>query len=569
MDVVVNEVMANVKGSETTYGQYNEFVELLNVSGQPVDLSGWSISDGDAVDLIVPWAESLGALRGDPVLDTYIVSGGAYCVILDRDYAGAPDSAGYRPYDFPPGTVVFTTANSTIGNGLSVTDPVTLLDEEGDTADTYGTPTDSYDSLPFDPGDGISAERVFPTSGDEDSNWAACASQGGSTPGFENSVTPYTGVGLSWEDIYLSPSEPEPGGTLEIEATVHNRSLHPVSGVRVTFYVDSDGDARPDGGEEIETMVVDEIGPLDGEVKLEAIWSPVPAGCHRIGVQVLDTVRALRTTRAGRGPGFVVINEIMYDPETSGEWVELHNWSEHELNLGGWTLSDPGRSCVISEKDLKLSPGAFALGCEDTSALLATFMVPDAILIQPAGFPSLNNPGDSLTLSDAAGFIMDRLYYMEEWGGGDGVSIERVSPTCFSYERSNWGGCVDARGATPGRDNSIHAPVRSAEMTMRLAPNPFSPDGDGHQDFTGISYELPFAVARLRVIVYDRRGRLVREILPGNQVASSGALLWDGRDDRGRPLPLGVYLVYLEACDLMTQARICSKSTAVLAKRMD
>jgi hypothetical protein len=259
----------------------------------------------------------------------------------------------------------------------------------------------------------------------------------------------------------------------------------------------------------------------------------------------------------------------MYDPESSGEWVEVYNWSPHELNLRGWTLRDEGKCCTVSERNVVLDSGEFAVVCGDSGVFLTTYPLCKSKVLEAQGFPSLSNSGDSLVLSDLSGYTMDCIYYVPEWGGGDGVSLERVCPTHQSGERANWSSCVAAEGATPGQENSIYADATPTNATLEITPNPFSPDGDGNEDCAAISYALPFTVARLRIIVYDRRGRIVRQILSGNQSASSGALLWDGRDDSGRLLPLGVYLIYLEACDLVTQARISSKSTAVLARRLD
>jgi len=53
---------------------------------------------------------------------------------------------------------------------------------------------------------------------------------------------------------------------------------------------------------------------------------------------------------------------------------------------------------------------------------------------------------------------------------------------------------------------------------------------------------------RVRLAVYDLRGRRVRDLLEGVRAGGGHyAVPWDGRDDRGRPLPSGVYLYRLTA----------------------
>lgn len=82
--------------------------------------------------------------------------------------------------------------------------------------------------------------------------------------------------------------------------------------------------------------------------------------------------------------------------------------------------------------------------------------------------------------------------------------------------------------------------LAGARASLRCLPNPLS---------SGAIIE--YAVARggrVRLDVYDVSGRRVASLVDSH--ASGGAVqtaLWDGRDDRGRDLPSGVYFVRLEA----------------------
>jgi hypothetical protein len=69
-------------------------------------------------------------------------------------------------------------------------------------------------------------------------------------------------------------------------------------------------------------------------------------------------------------------------------------------------------------------------------------------------------------------------------------------------------------------------------------PNPFNP-------VTEIRFSLP-AAGRARLAVYDAQGRLLRELLTGEQPAGPGSVQWDGRDGEGRPVASGIYLYRLE-----------------------
>ena len=73
-------------------------------------------------------------------------------------------------------------------------------------------------------------------------------------------------------------------------------------------------------------------------------------------------------------------------------------------------------------------------------------------------------------------------------------------------------------------------------------PNPFNP-------MTSVPYGVPAldgaARAPVRIDVFDVRGRSVRRLLEGEKAPGTYQALWDGRDDRGRPVQSGVYFFRL------------------------
>ncbi len=50
---------------------------------------------------------------------------------------------------------------------------------------------------------------------------------------------------------------------------------------------------------------------------------------------------------------------------------------------------------------------------------------------------------------------------------------------------------------------------------------------------------------RIKLAVYDLRGREVRRLTDATLPAGEHRLAWDGDDDAGRPLPSGPYLLHL------------------------
>nr|MBC8424230.1 hypothetical protein [bacterium] len=67
------------------------------------------------------------------------------------------------------------------------------------------------------------------------------------------------------------------------------------------------------------------------------------------------------------------------------------------------------------------------------------------------------------------------------------------------------------------------------------APTPFNPSPR-----VAFSLEKP---QRIRLSVHDLAGRLVRTLIDGTRPFGHGSVIWDGRDEQGRSLPTGSYIV--------------------------
>jgi hypothetical protein len=69
-------------------------------------------------------------------------------------------------------------------------------------------------------------------------------------------------------------------------------------------------------------------------------------------------------------------------------------------------------------------------------------------------------------------------------------------------------------------------------------PNPFNPS-------TTIGFDLP-AASDIQVVVYDLLGKKVRSLMAGKLEAGHHEYIWDGKNDKGDPLPSGVYFYRLQ-----------------------
>jgi hypothetical protein len=193
---------------------------------------------------------------------------------------------------------------------------------------------------------------------------------------------------------------------------------------------------------------------------------------------------------------------------------------------------------------------------------------PCPVLKPAGGLPSLNNDEELVCLRDGRGAPVDQARYSGAWGGGGGISLERVNPFLNPGDPASWGGCVAAARATPGAQNSVFIERPAAGASLELSPNPFSPDNDGYEDRLIISLKLGWIRAAVTIRVYDRLGRLVRTIAQNREVAGNADLVWDGLNDQTTVCPMGLYVVSLEAKDANGSGAIRKTKTVAIARKL-
>lgn len=166
----------------------------------------------------------------------------------------------------------------------------------------------------------------------------------------------------------------------------------------------------------------------------------------------------------------VIINEIMADPDPSAglpsaEFVELYNRSPYAVDLSGWTFSDATATQTLSS--FILLPDSYLILCDDATANQFTSY---GQVMALTTFPSLNNDGDDLTLTDAASNVVntvsyDPSWYQDEIKAAGGYTLELIDPLSACIGKSNWHAAIAATGGTPGAMNSV-----AGNLNDTLAP---------------------------------------------------------------------------------------------------
>jgi hypothetical protein len=102
---------------------------------------------------------------------------------------------------------------------------------------------------------------------------------------------------------------------------------------------------------------------------------------------------------------------------------------------------------------LYLQPEEYVVIAKDTSFNSAYPGVTAKVFY--SNFGSLGNTEDGVVIYDFRNGIIDSLFYDSDWGGGRGLSLERISFQDSTNESSNWTTSLDPSGSTPGEPNSI------------------------------------------------------------------------------------------------------------------
>jgi flagellar hook assembly protein FlgD len=103
---------------------------------------------------------------------------------------------------------------------------------------------------------------------------------------------------------------------------------------------------------------------------------------------------------------------------------------------------------------------------------------------------------------------------------------------------------------------------------ISITPNPFSPDGDGLEDYCIIRYNLPLMTSTLNIKIYDIKGRLIRLLANGELAGAQGEIVWDGIDDNKQRARIGVYIIFLEATDQSSGKVVTAKAVTVVAAKL-
>ena len=263
-------------------------------------------------------------------------------------------------------------------------------------------------------------------------------------------------------------------------------------------------------------------------------------------------------------PNDVVINEVLFDPTTTGiDFVELYNRSNKIIDLKDLRIGSMDTLTSILTYTEKITEDGYLLFPETYIVLSenGTTVKREYQTINPKGFydivdlPSMNIDDDVVTLSDKNAIVIDNLIYTSKMHfpllvSTKGVSLERIDFNRPTNDKTNWNSASEAVGfATPAYKNSQYL-LADGGSGVSISNPLFSPDNDGYNDVLNINYKLDEIGKIANIYIYDSKGRQVRYLIRNQQLQQEGSVSWNGINDDNEKAPIGIYVVYIELFNL-------------------
>jgi parallel beta-helix repeat protein len=292
--------------------------------------------------------------------------------------------------------------------------------------------------------------------------------------------------------LFTSSNVIEPGGFLLLERT-NDDSVPNVSADKIYFGVLNNQDESLrlfDGNcNLIDEVMADPDWPAGDNAEKKTMERSQNLDWHTFSGQPEDTI--LGTPKKENSapppapppqpppiPQSVVINEIAWmgtEADLNGEWIELYNNTDNMINLSGWTLqAEDG----VPEIDLTgIIFGKYFYLLERTQDDTVSNILANQIYTG-----ALGNEGEILELRDSQGNLIDKVDCSAGWFAGDNdqkITMERIDPQGSGSDLNNW---TNNNGLTKNGFDASNHPIngtpRSQNSSWPVLPQiRYVPDG--------------------------------------------------------------------------------------------
>lgn len=258
-------------------------------------------------------------------------------------------------------------------------------------------------------------------------------------------------------------------------------------------------------------------------------------------------------------PGSLVINEIMYKAASdinSDDWIEFYNPGDFDLDISNWLLKDDNNSRHFTiPSNTILKSRSYLVIVEKRSNFKKVY-------------PSVNNllgeftfgfgTDDMVRVYDNLGYIQDSVKYTNKapWypeADGMGPSLELIDPLSDNSLASSWRVSLED-GGSPGESNTVVGVLDNyydniaGEQVLKVYPNPI-------QMFANLDFRVEQS-GNTEIIINDLFGNPVRNLLNGFYDMGDYSSYWDGKDNQGRTVARGMYIITIKSNNKVSETTI-------------
>jgi len=390
------------------------------------------------------------------------------------------------------------------------------------------------------------------------SNWKASVDNSGGTPGKKNSVD---AINNDQASPRLKRAYSQDNLTILL---VFDEPLDSLKGTISNNY-------SIDGGLTIAESTT--LAPLFDKVQLKLTAPMQPNTVYTVTANNIadcsnNVISAYNKAKVGIPvdalAGDIIINEILFNPRPNAyDYVELYNKSNKIFDASRLYIANRNSNNAVSSivplapNTWLIFPGDYIVITEDAASLNREYLLknPDEMFILST-LPSLPDDKGYVIVLNSQGNSIDEVNYFDDWhfkllSNDEGVALERIDPDAPTQDPNNWHSAASTAGyGTPTYKNSQYKQPASISASIDVTPKIFSPDNDGHDDISTIQFKVDTPGYIANITIFDASGRPVRSLVRNGTLALTGYWNWDGLDDKGEKLPIGVYIVYTEMFNL-------------------
>lgn len=521
-----------------------EYVEIYNRSINPINISGWKLSDGSSI-----------ATLPDKI-------------VLPNEYWVITSSSNVSKFGMN-GSVLGVSNFPTLNNS---NDAVSLKTTSGETIDSVNYNLTWYRNIDKQEG-GWSLELIdLNNPCGEEENWTASENENGGTPGGVNSINTnkpdLTGPKLtsvlvsSIDQLLLTFNE-------KLEEPISKNTVFSVSpNIEVTnFYFES---------KSLRSIVL-ELAPSIGPKQLYTITIENLFDCSGNNISSDFNASTFALTEDPEA-GDLFINEILFNPKPNGvDFVELYNNSDKYINLKDLKIGNVNGELIentktLSASDRIMAPSDYLVFTSDPVTLKSNYPQGKEEKFLATSLPSFPDDEGSVVIIDNNDSMIDYLRYDKDFHSGfikeeEGVSLERISFSSKANPRENWTSANSSTGfATPGYINSNSRAEQTVDVgEIEVNPPIFAPSLGG-SDFSQINFQFDQSGFVANVKILDHLGRLIKTLANNEVLSYTGSFRWDGDNEDGSKARAGYYVVWFEVFNPLGSVQTFRKRVIIAAR---